>query len=191
MRFSGAHIKSGETVQIKYRTLKRIVFVGLSSLIIGSGLALSGAVSASSLPMATVKDGKKSLTVRPARNLDPNAATIRVIGRNFDPRVGIYVALCVTPAKGSLKAPGPCGGGINMSGRNPASEWISSNAPSYGQSLAKPFNKRGGFSVRLTISPMIGEIDCRTTACSISTRADHTRSTDRSADMFVPVTFRN
>lgn len=138
----------------------------------------------------TVKSAGKQLTVTPAKDLASNGATIRVRGKGFNPNVGIYVALCLTPKKGSLQAPGPCGGGVNVEGSNPASAWISSNPPGYGKSLAIPYKRGGRFDVRITISPMIGDIDCRVASCAVVTRADHTRSFDRQSDVFVPVSFK-
>lgn len=138
---------------------------------------------------ATRKSGPTSLTVTPTKNLSSSGATVRVSGKGYNPRVGIYVALCVTPSKNSRVAPGPCGGGVNLEGTNPASAWISSNPPGYGKSLATPFTAGGKFSVRISVSPLIGDIDCRVTSCSIVTRADHTRSFDRQSDLFVPVKF--
>lgn len=138
----------------------------------------------------TVKLSGKQLTVTPAKDLASNGATIRVRGKGFNPNVGIYVALCLTPKKGSLQAPGPCGGGVNVEGSNPASAWISSNPPGYGKSLAIPYKRGGRFDVRITISPMIGGIDCRVASCAVVTRADHTRSFDRQSDVFVPVSFK-
>jgi len=127
-----------------------------------------------------------TLTATPVRRL-PASSTIRVTGRGYDRTVGIYVALCVTPVK--RRQPGPCGGGVNTSGASPASAWISSNPPPYGRSLAIPYRRGGRFDVRLTVSPMIGAIDCRRVSCSIVTRADHTRSGDRRFDVSIPVTF--
>ena len=86
--------------------------------------------------------------------------------------------------------PTPCGGGADMSGTSGSSHWISSDPPDYGRNLAQTFGPGGTFQVQLTVSPRIGDIDCRSTPCVIATRADHTRSSDRSADVFVPVTFK-
>ena len=138
---------------------------------------------------ATQKKGPTTLSVTPTMNLASTGASVRVSGKGFNPSVGIYVALCVTPSKGSTVAPGPCGGGVNLAGSNPASAWVSSNPPAYGKSLAIPFTKGGRFRVTLTVSPVIGDFDCRVSSCSIVTRADHTRSIDRKSDLFVPVTF--
>jgi hypothetical protein len=119
--------------------------------------------------------------------LDPAGTRVTVTGRGFDPTKGIYVALCVKPAKG--QAPTPCGGGADTTGSSSASAWISSNPPPYGRDLAIPYGSGGSFRVTLDISAAIGSIDCRSTPCVIATRADHTRSSDRSQDVFVPVSF--
>ncbi|HEY6507598.1 MAG TPA: ABC transporter substrate-binding protein, partial [Vicinamibacterales bacterium] len=69
--------------------------------------------------------------------------------------------------------------------------WVSSNPPPYGVGLAVPYGAGGTFSVQLDVGPVIKEgTDCRTLSCSVVTRADHTRLTDRSQDVLVPVTFR-
>lgn len=160
------------------------VSLGLIASISGGATpALAGA------PAETVKTPTGlALTVTPTARLDPAGATVTVTGRGYDRTVGIYVALCVTPKAGT--APSPCGGGVNMTAASPASAWISSNPPPYGQKLAVPFSKGGRFKVRISVSSAIGSVDCRTVSCSIVTRADHLRSGDRRFDAAVPVTFR-
>lgn len=128
------------------------------------------------------------LIVDKARGLNRKGVVVTVTGRNFDERVGIYVALCVIPKKG--QQPGPCGGGVDMDGSTSASKWISSNPPSYGVGLAKPFGFGGKFKVKLKINSKIGNKDCRKIRCAITTRADHLQGDDRSADVFIPVTFK-
>ena len=112
---------------------------------------------------------------------------IVVSGQHFDETVGIYVALCTVVKVGTL--PSPCGGGIDETGATGASIWISSNPPSYGVGLAKPFLPGGRFSVSIKVSPMIGKLDCRKTKCAVYVRADHTRGDDRSHDLSVPLSF--
>jgi hypothetical protein len=114
--------------------------------------------------------------------------TLVVTGQHFDETVGIYVALCVSVKPGTL--PSPCGGGIDETGATGASIWISSNPPSYGIGLAKPFQPGGRFKVSIKVSPMIGKIDCRKTKCAVYVRADHTRGDDRSHDVAIPLTFK-
>ncbi len=43
---------------------------------------------------------------------------VSVSGKGFDETVGIYLAFCVVPKKGS--APTPCGGGVNKAGMGEA-----------------------------------------------------------------------
>lgn len=135
----------------------------------------------------TVTTRGHSVTVTPVTALNPAGQRIVVTGRGFDPRVGIYVSLCLVPPQGSK--PTPCGGGVNTSGTSPASAWVSSNPPPYGQALAIPYRKGGSFRVVLTVSSIIGDLDCRSSQCAIVTRADHTRPGDRRFDVIVPVKF--
>lgn len=139
--------------------------------------------------LATAK-GKagQTLSADRSRNLNRNGATVVVTGKRFDERVGIYVALCVIPKRG--EKPGPCGGGVDTDGSTSASKWISSNPPSYGIGLAQPYRLGGSFKVRLKIKSKIGKVDCRRVKCAITSRADHLQESDRSADVFIPVSFK-
>ena len=112
---------------------------------------------------------------------------INVTGAHFDETVGIYIAMCVIVPK--TQQPTPCGGGADKTGKLGASYWISSNPPTYGVGLAKPYQPGGRFNATLKVSPMIGKIDCRKNACAIYTRADHLRTQDRSYDMYIPLKF--
>ena len=132
------------------------------------------------------KDGQ-TLTASKTKNLPAKGTWITVSGNNFDERVGIYVTMCIKPKLGKL--PTPCGGGVNKAGSSAASVWVSSNPPPYGLQLAKPFGLGGSFKVRLFLGPHIGKFDCRRAKCVIVTRADHLQTSNRSADLFIPVTF--
>ncbi len=112
---------------------------------------------------------------------------ISVSGKNFDETVGIYVEMCQIVPAGTL--PEVCGGGVNMSGANAASFWISSNPPSYGKNLAIAFKPGGIFKVGLKVQPLIGKVDCRKVRCAIYVRADHTRTQDRTHDIKIPISF--
>lgn len=127
------------------------------------------------------------ISVSKVTGLGASGETVRVTGSGFDMTKGIYVAFCVKPPEG--QAPGPCGGGADTDGNSGASEWISSNPPTYGKSLVKPYGAGGTFSVVLRVSPKIGNVDCTTSTCVVATRADHTRSSDRSQDVLIPVSF--
>ncbi|WBQ03989.1 hypothetical protein [Kribbella sp. CA-293567] len=137
----------------------------------------------------------QQVTVSRSQGLDPAGTSVTVRGRGFDLNKGIYVTFCVN--KGAGQMPSPCLGGVDMQGASGSSAWISSNPPSYGEGLAKPFTKvdgKGSFEVQLTLKAKDQFTNCldKKTAplgCVVGTRADHTRTADRSADVLIPVTF--
>ena len=161
-----------------------VVLVGLVGLLL---TALAPAAMATQSREIKRGDYGQRVTVMQTKNLNPNGQRIVVRGQRFDPRVGIYVALCVIPERG--QPPSPCGGGVDLQGASEASAWISSNPPPYARSLVQPFNKRG-FRTTLTVSSRIGDVDCREVQCAVTVRADHLRSRDRSHDVIIPVSFR-
>jgi hypothetical protein len=126
------------------------------------------------------------LSVSKATNVK-SGDLVTVTGAHFDETVGIYIAMCIIVPK--TQQPTPCGGGADKTGKLGASYWISSNPPTYGIGLAKPYLPGGRFNVTLKVSPMIGKTDCRKIACAIYTRADHLRTQDRSSDMYIPLKF--
>ena len=160
-----------------------------SSLLLVILFALAQMGSAQAFGIQALVHGSfgQVLKVSQSKNLPAKGSWVTVTGDGYDERVGIYVTMCVRPAKGQL--PTPCGGGINKTGTSSASVWVSSNAPSYGTGLAKPFGFGGKFKVRLFLGPHIGALDCRKVKCVIATRADHLQSSNRTADVFIPVTF--
>ncbi|MCX6430534.1 MAG: hypothetical protein NTX12_06175 [Actinobacteria bacterium] len=148
-------------------------------------LLIASVVPAWSAPKSITGSHGETLTV--ATTLAPANGIIKVQGAHFDETVGIYLAFCVLPKKGSL--PTPCGGGINKSGIASVSYWISSNPPPYGKGLAQPFLPGGRFVNSVHVTPLIGKFDCRKVKCAITVRADHIRDGDRSYDIFIPITF--
>jgi len=162
----------------------RIAHAMLASALTATVLVTSIAPSA----LAAQNGNGQTLTTSLKRGLDPAGQLLTIRGKGFNPAVGIYVALCVTPALGAK--PGPCGGGIDMDGSSQASAWISSNPPPYARNLAKPYGKKGSFTTRIKVSPKIGDVDCRTVSCSIVARADHLQGANRRYDVSIPVTFR-
>ncbi|WP_214111229.1 hypothetical protein [Acrocarpospora catenulata] len=125
-----------------------------------------------------------------ASELPEEGGTITVKGSGYDESKGIYLAFCVRPKPGEL--PTPCGGGADLTGATDSSKWISSTPPRYGEGLATPYGPGGTFETTLTINPRIGGspvFDCREIECVVVTRADHTRSADRTQDVLIPVTF--
>jgi hypothetical protein len=149
--------------------------------------ALPGAETAVASASAEGKDGQR-LEATPTTDLPAEGGQITVTGSGYDDFKGLYVAVCKVPEDGGV--PTPCGGGIDTEGASGSSQWVSSNPPSYGEGLAVPYGKNGSFEVSVTASAVLasGE-DCREVACAVVTRADHTRTSDRSQDVLIPVTF--
>jgi hypothetical protein len=137
--------------------------------------------------VVTVK-GDYGQTLSIKSNRVAPGSVIKVSGRGFDETVGIYLAICVIPAKG--KAPTPCGGGVNKAGLGEASVWISSNAPGYAVGLTDEFLPGGRFTHNLSVSQRIGKFDCRKVRCAVTVRSDHLRTGDRTQDIFIPITIR-
>ncbi|WP_433698244.1 LPXTG cell wall anchor domain-containing protein [Nocardiopsis sp. CA-288880] len=138
--------------------------------------------------------GTPALTVSRTSGLAPDGETVTVTGTGYDTSKGVYVALCDTSSAGPAQAPGPCIGGVDMDGSGGASVWVSSNPPPYGEGLTTPYTGSGadgGFSVQLEVRAGDENTDCTAsgTECAVVTRNDHTRSSDRSQDVFVPVSF--
>lgn len=129
----------------------------------------------------------QELTVTPSENLNPNGTSVTVSGSGFDPEIGVYVAFCVD--NGPSVAPSPCVGGADQSGDSGYSAWITNTPPAPG--IASPYGEGGTFETTLNIIADDGTTDCLDEAvdCVIATRADHTNSQDRSADVKVPVSF--
>lgn len=140
---------------------------------------------------ATGPEGQK-LTVSQASGLDPAGETVTVSGSGYNTEKGIYVAFCVD--NGAGKTPTPCVGGVDMSGESGASVWVSSNPPSYGEGLAKPYGgsgHKGTFSVRVKVRAKDANTDCTKSGvtCAVITRNDHTRGGDQTQTVRIPVTF--
>ncbi|GLJ91769.1 hypothetical protein GCM10017589_43760 [Streptomyces poonensis] len=127
-----------------------------------------------------------------ASGLDPAGETVTVTGSGYNTEKGIYVAFCVD--NGAGRTPTPCVGGVDMSGESGASAWISSDPPSYGEGLAKPYEgsgHQGSFSVKIKVRAKDANTDCTKSGvtCAVITRNDHTRGGDQSQTVRVPVTF--
>jgi hypothetical protein len=69
--------------------------------------------------------------------------------------------------------------------------WVSSNPPNYAIGLTTPFSPDGSFTVDLVVVAKSGALDCTVLKCGVVTRSDHLRYTDRTQDVFVPITFSN
>ena len=136
--------------------------------------------------VATVSRPK--LFVSQTNNLNPNGTAVTVRGTGYDVNKGVYVIVC------SQAAPGPqatCIGGVNIDGSSASSVWVSSNPPNYAIGLTTPFSPDGSFTVDLVVVAKSGALDCTVLKCGVVTRSDHLRYTDRTQDVFVPISFSN
>lgn len=157
----------------------------LVAVLTAGAVAGAGPASAGS-PTAT--DGTRTLAVSKADGLPSTGEAIRVSGTGYDVSKGIYVTFCVVPPPGQV--PTPCGGGADMTGESTSSAWVSSNPPPYGVDLATPYGPGGTFSLVFIIGAQLNaDVDCTVVSCAIVTRNDHTRPSDRSQDVVVPLTF--
>lgn len=121
-----------------------------------------------------------------------------VTGSGFDASIGIYVGVCAIPAEPGRK-PSPCLGGIPAGaeqgkaakeGAQPSvwitDDWAWRAFASHGYDDAA----KGTFTARVLVPAASSDgLDCRKTACAITTRSDHTAAKDRVQDMQLPIAF--
>ncbi|MFM9003102.1 MAG: hypothetical protein ACKOKA_05740 [Acidimicrobiaceae bacterium] len=165
------------------------VAVSTTSLATTSSTSVTNSSVASVVPTTTVAPtSRPKLSVSQTNNLNPNGTSVTVRGTGFDVRKGVYVTVC------TQAAPGPqatCIGGVNIDGSSASSVWVSSNPPGYAVGLTTPFLPDGSFTVELVVVAKSGSLDCTVIKCGVITRSDHLRYTDRTQDVFVPITFSN
>ncbi|MGN5732658.1 hypothetical protein [Arthrobacter psychrochitiniphilus] len=186
-------ITSRDVAQVPQRGAQTHLTRILGVLVLSGGLALASGAGA--FAASSSGPSGQSLTVDRSTGLAEAGDSVQVSGAGFDLSKGIYVGVCVNNGPGVVAS--PCLGGVDMTGGSGSSLWISSNPPAYGQGLAQPFSQSGGkgsFSVSLAVSAADALTSCQDPAtapngCVIATRADHTRSADRSADVMVPISF--
>lgn len=168
---------------------RAIVASGLILACVLLALAAGGLTPGPVVAQGTAQGaGGQTLTVSRTTDLDPSGAEVTVTGSGYDATKGIYVSFCVLPPPG--QKPTPCAGGIDLSGSSGGTVWITSHPPAYAAGLTTPFGPGGSFEVAITVAAVIADgFDCRVIACAVVTRADHTRGEDRTADVFVPVSF--
>jgi len=147
--------------------------------------ATTAVINSSTIPGTSAPVSRGRLLVSATSRLNPDGENVTVRGSGFDVSKGIYVAVCNQPQVLGRR----CVGGINIDGSSPQSIWISSNPPGYAAGLPLPFGDGGVFSVTLLAKAVSPNIDCTRESCGIVAFADHTRSDDRSQDVFIPVTF--
>ena len=145
------------------------------------------AVATTVLTATTVAStGRPKLSVSQTTNLNPNGTSVTVRGTGYDITKGVYVIVCTQAAPGPQST---CVGGVNIDGSSASSVWINSQPPSYGVGLALAFQPDGSFNVVLSVVAKSGDLDCTVVKCGVVTRSDHLRYTDRTQDVFVPITF--
>ncbi len=142
--------------------------------------------SVTTTPTTSVIISRPKLTVSQTTNLNPNGTSVTVRGSGYDISKGVYVIVCTQAAPGPQST---CVGGVNIDGSSSSSVWISSNPPNYGIGLTTEFQPDGSFSVALLVVAKSGDLDCTAVKCGVVTRSDHLRYTDRTQDVFVPITF--
>ena len=144
-------------------------------------------VSTTKLTTTTVgSTNRPKLSVSQTTNLNPNGTSVTVRGTGYDITKGVYVIVCTQAAPGPQST---CVGGINIDGSSASSVWINSQPPSYAAGLTTAFQPDGSFSVVLVVVAKSGALDCTVLKCGVVTRSDHLRYTDRTQDVFVPITF--
>jgi len=129
---------------------------------------------------------RPKLSVSQTTNLNPNGTSVTVRGSGYDISKGVYVIVCTQAAPGTQST---CVGGINIDGSSPSSVWVSSNPPSYAIGLTTAFQPDGSFNIDLLAVAKSGDLDCTLVKCGVVTRSDHLRYTDRTQDVFVPISF--
>lgn len=170
----------------------------------GSGQAVpEGFVSSTS---AEGEDGRtRVLSVETLKGEEADLANIRpgdeliVRGSGYDSSIGIYVSICAVPSVPGDK-PSPCLGGVpegalegEAAGSTEASSsvWIT-NDWAWQAFATQGFEsaEQGTFTAKLLVPESFSEtVDCTKSLCAVTTRADHTASSDRVQDMQLPVYF--
>jgi hypothetical protein len=130
----------------------------------------------------------QTLTVTPFQDLDPDGQELLVEGAGYDPNVGVYVALCKD--QGPNVPPSPCIGGSGEQSGSSSSAWIT-NDDTFASLRTTTFGAGGTFSVTIDVTAADEFMDCydATTTCVLASRADHTATSNRTADVKVPVFF--
>ena len=175
---------TAEPVELSTSTLVPVV---AESLVTASTTIQQAPVSTMKLTTSTVAStSRPKLSVSQTTNLNPNGTSVTVRGSGYDIAKGVYVIVCTQAAPGPQST---CVGGVNIDGSSPSSVWVSSNPPSYAIGLTTDFQPDGSFSIVLQVVAKSGELDCTLVKCGVVTRSDHLRYTDRTQDVFVPITF--
>lgn len=156
-------------------------------------------------------DGRtRSLSVETPGGEPADLAALRpgdvlvVRGEGYDAGIGIYVGICLVPSIPGEK-PSPCLGGVPEEAMEPDEPDAAESAESAPQSSVwitddwawRAFATQGwgdaatgSFTARLLVPAAAQDgLDCAKSLCAVTTRSDHTASSDRVQDMQLPVAF--
>ena len=185
-------VETAETFATASSTVVATTVAGASVSSSTTITAVASTTSSSTVNVAptttVVAASRPKLYVSQTSNLNPNGTSVTVRGTGYDVKKGVYVIVC------SQAAPGPqatCIGGVNIDGSSSSSVWVSSNPPNYAVGLTTPFLPDGSFIIDLVVVAKSGALDCTVLKCGVVTRSDHLRYTDRTQDVFVPISFSN
>ncbi|MEJ3749215.1 hypothetical protein WEI85_38875 [Actinomycetes bacterium KLBMP 9797] len=185
-----------------HRALRRfaVVGAGVAALILGAATTASAAVVTANRTV-TVSGTTYTLALSAEDTLAAAGQTVAVEGHGYNTGQGVYVGLCVipdtfdpaNPVYGT--APTPCLGGADQTGSTGASHWVSNSILAGTIANSSKWtveNGTGAFAVSIYVNPNISAsaICGDTVQCAIVTRADHTASSNRTYDLFLPVTFQ-
>lgn len=154
--------------------------------------AATAAVAALAVP-ASAASGSAShngftLTASNATGIAAAGETITVTGSGYNPANGYYVALCAVPEDYSYGTkPSPCAGGDGQGSSGVAASAWATNLPGGTSTIAT----NGTFTTQIHIARTNSGLDCADAAvtCAIVSRRDHLNANDRTADVFIPVSF--
>lgn len=183
----------GNPTIVPMRKARAVLPAALVLLLIAASAPAASAGPGQTAPATSVSaDGRtvagagKSLSASMTQGLAATGQAVTVGGTGFDVTKGIYVTVCVIPPAGTI--PSPCGGGQDEA--TSGSGWVSSNPPSYAEGSTTPYGPNGSFQLALTLTPDISPaVNCLQVRCALVTRNDHTRTSDRSQDLILPITF--
>jgi hypothetical protein len=169
--------------------------VALATAALSVGLATS-ASAATAARTVTVSGTTYNLSLTAPDTVSTAGANVAVSGSGFNTAQGIYVGLCVIPDGVDVSNPAtyttrptPCLGGADQEGTTGASHWVS-NLGGGTVANSSAFGTGGTFSATIHVNPTLTTGVCgEDFECAIVTRADHTATSSRSYDVYLPVTF--
>ncbi|GAA2737014.1 hypothetical protein [Actinocorallia aurantiaca] len=152
----------------------------MKRVLVVAGVAAMMATMMPGTALAQTEKGKKpKLTVSTDVVAPTGRTAVTVKGSGYDPKKGVYVALCQD--NGAGQKPGPCYGG--REGTSQA--WVSGSALSQSMGASK-LSAKGTFSVKLTVAAKGEGLDCTKVKCVLASRNDHFATEDRGQDVLIP-----